>query len=238
MHQRISPQGQESHSIVARSPGLTEERIAGPFPPSNSSLCPAMKLPRLALAAALLAPLFPNSTLAIDFKTEVQPILREKCFKCHSGPRAKKGIRYDDADTLAKFIGDHDKAVIVPGKPLDSLMIKLAGLARNDTDAMPPPTRGDGLSIPELATLKQWILEGAKLESAAGTDPAPAPTTTEAPKLLSWTNTDGNSLQAYFVKMDGSNVVLKKEDGTEFSYAMSKLSIESRKQASDLSKGE
>lgn len=191
--------------------------------------------PRL-LASLSFTALLASSAQAVDFKTDVQPILREKCFKCHSGPRAKKGIRYDDADTLAKFIGDHEKAVIVPGKPLDSLLVKLAGLPRNNTDAMPPPQRGDGLTIPEMAVIKDWITEGAKLEGAD--EPDPAPTTTDPPELLKWTNTDGNTLEAYYVKMDGSNVVLKKADGSEFSYPMSKLSLESRKQASDLSTGQ
>ena len=196
-----------------------------------------MKLPLLTLAAVIVGAA-PVSAQTLDFKKDVEPILRAKCFKCHSGPRAKKGIRYDDTDTLAKFIGDHEKAVIVPGKPLDSLAVKLAGLPRNDSDAMPPPRRGDGMTIPEMATFKQWILEGAKLESMAAAEPDPATTTTtDPPKLLDWTNTDGNTLQAFFVRVEGSNVVLKKEDGSEFSYPLSKLSIESRKQASEQSQG-
>lgn len=190
----------------------------------------------LTLAATLLGA-SSLSAQTVDFKKDVEPILRAKCFKCHSGPRAKKGIRYDDKDTLAKFIGDHEKAVIVPGKPLDSLAVKLASLPRNDSDAMPPPRRGDGMTIPEMATFKQWITEGAKLDSAEGTAPDPAPSTTVPPKLLNWTNTDGNTLQAFFVRLEGSNVVLKKEDGSEFSYPMSKLSIESRKQVSEQSQG-
>ncbi len=174
--------------------------------------------------------------MAVDFATEVQPIMKEKCFKCHSGPKAKKGIRYDDAETLANFIGEEDDDVIRPGKPEESRLIKLASLPRDDSDAMPPPQRGDGLSIPELAIIRQWIAEGAKLEGGEPSTPAPAPATVE-PKLLSWTNTEGNSLEAYFVKLDGNSVVLRKEDGAEFTYPMSQLSLDSRKQATDLSRG-
>ena len=145
------------------------------------------------------------SALAVDFATEVQPIMKEKCFKCHSGPKSKKGIRYDDAETLANFIGDEDDDVIKPGKPDESLLIKLASLPRDDSHAMPPPQRGEGLSIPELSTIKQWIAEGAKLEGGEPTTPAPTPTT-EAPKMLTWTNTEGKSLEAFFVKLDGNSV--------------------------------
>ncbi|MCB1063478.1 MAG: hypothetical protein KDN20_11230 [Verrucomicrobiae bacterium] len=176
------------------------------------------------------------SALAVDFATEVQPIMKEKCFKCHSGPKSKKGIRYDDAETLANFIGDEDDDVIKPGKPDESLLIKLASLPRDDSHAMPPPQRGEGLSIPELSTIKQWIAEGAKLEGGEPTTPAPTPTT-EAPKMLTWTNTEGKSLEAFFVKLDGNSVVLRKEDGSEFAYPMSQLSIDSRKLANDQAKG-
>ncbi len=189
-------------------------------------------LARYALATIALSG--SPAALAVDFESEVQPIMREKCFKCHSGPRAKKGIRYDDAETLAEFIGEHEDAVIKPGKPDESLLVELASLPRDDSHAMPPPQRGEGLSIPELALIKKWIEEGASLEK--GEPSAPAPAAMEEPKLLTWTNTDGNSLQAFFIRLDGGNVVLKKEDGSEFSYPMSKLSIDSRKQASDLGK--
>lgn len=170
---------------------------------------------------------------AVDFTTEIQPFLREKCFKCHSGPRAKKGVRYDDATELAKKIGDGEDAVIRPGKPEDSRIIVLASKGRDDPDAMPPQNRGEGLSQNELTLLKQWISEGAKFD--AGSAPTP-PTPAAPPKLLTWTNIEGNTLQAYFVKLDGSNVVLKKEDNSEFSYPMSQLSADSRKQATDAAK--
>lgn len=173
------------------------------------------------------------AAFAVDFASEIQPIMREKCFKCHSGPRAKKGIRYDDAETLAGFIGEHEKAVIKPGKPEDSLLVQLASLPRDDSHAMPPPQRGEGLSIPELTLIKQWITEGASLEKGAATETETAPAM--EPKLLTWTNTEGQSLQAYFVRSDGANVILKKETGEEFSYPMSKLSLDSRKLATDQS---
>lgn len=171
---------------------------------------------------------------AVDFAKDVQPVLREKCGKCHNGPDAKKGLRYDDTATLAKFIGTGEDTVIVPGKPDESRLIHLASLPRDDSDAMPPPSRGEGLSAPELTLVRQWIAEGAKLDDGAASTPAP-PTATQPPKLLSWTNVEGRTLNAYFVKMDGKNVVLKKEDGSEFTYPMSQLSAESRKQATDLS---
>jgi len=45
--------------------------------------------------------------------------------------------------------------------------------------------------------------------------------TSEESQILTWTNTEDKSLEAYFFKLDGNNVVLCKEDGSEFAYPMS-----------------
>lgn len=181
----------------------------------------------------------PSLAGAIDFETEVRPILRNKCGKCHTGPKAKGKLRYDNATFLAKRVGDGEDAVVVPGKPLESLLIKKASLPRSDTDAMPPPRRGDPLNSAELAVIRQWIAEGASFEKGAAAAPVPAtPTETAAfdpKKLYDWTSTAGTSLKAAFVKLDGKTVVLRKEDGSELSVSMSQLTAASRKQASDFS---
>ena len=176
---------------------------------------------------------------AVDFKSDVQPILREKCFKCHSGPRAKGKLRYDEEKYLADRIGEGEGAVVVPGKPEMSKLIKLASLGRTNSDAMPPPNRGDGLTAAELSLIKRWIADGASLESGGASDaPTAAPATPESPKSYSWTNTKGQTLKAYFVRKDGRDVVLKKEDGTEFTYPVTSLDPASREQAAKLAAGQ
>ena len=184
--------------------------------------------------------LVPENSYSVDFKEDVQPIFKKKCYKCHSGPRAKGKLRYDDEEKLASRIGTGEDAVFVPGDPVKSLAIIKASLPRTDTDAMPPPNRGDALNSTELGILKKWIMEGAKLESGddAGSD---SPTSTEPAadmnKMYDWTNTEGNTLKAGFVSSDGKSVVLKKEDGSEFTYPMSKLNLDSRAQAKKLATG-
>lgn len=195
------------------------------------------KLPILLLASILSVS--PSASMAVDFETEVKPVLREKCGKCHTGPKAKGKLRYDNSLYLKKRIGGDDPA-IVPGKPLDSLLIQKASLPRTDTDAMPPPRRGDPLTTSEISLIKQWITEGASLEKGDSSAPAPAPTTTtgepaafDPKKLYTWTSTAGTSLQAAFVKLDEKTVVLRKGDGSELSVSMSQLAPASRKQAND-----
>ncbi len=189
------------------------------------------------LTLCLLFGLSTISAADLDFRKDVRPILSKKCFKCHSGPKAKGKLRYDDMDRLAKRIGTHEDAVFVPGDPGKSLAIIKAGLPRSDGDAMPPPPSGnEPLSGKELATLTQWVKEGAKLEagSEGGDSPPETKPAADMNKILSWTNLDGNTLKAAFVSSDGTSVSLKKEDGTEFKYPLAKLSPESQKQAKDL----
>ncbi|NNE92905.1 MAG: hypothetical protein HKN23_14775 [Verrucomicrobiales bacterium] len=179
---------------------------------------------------------------AIDFQTEVRPILQKRCGKCHNGPRAKGGFRIDNNKYLIKRINTEEDAVFHPGHPEKSLAVKKASLPRSDTDAMPPPTRGDPLTTIELATIKKWITEGAKLESTVddgdGNNTPTAPTTPTEVTFHEWSNTQGATLKAAFVKLEGKTVTLKKEDGSTFDYPMSSLAPVSRTLATKLASGQ
>ena len=48
-------------------------------------------LPLLSFAGMVLL----SSAEAVDYKEEIRPILNKKCFKCHTGPKAKGGLRMD-----------------------------------------------------------------------------------------------------------------------------------------------
>jgi len=188
-------------------------------------------LPKLALFAAS------GAVHATDFREEIRPILNDKCFKCHSGPRAKGKLRMDDDSYFAKRIGGEDPA-IVPGDPATSLLAIKAGLPRSDGDAMPPPPsreRGaEPMTTMELNLVKQWISEGAKLKPG---DPDPEPASAESAmstELHSWTNTAGNSLEAAFVSMDATNVSLRKADGSQFDYPLASLNTDSQALAKKL----
>ena len=194
---------------------------------------------RLIAGVALAGP--SGSALAIDFASDVQPVFKEKCFKCHSGPKAKKGLRYDDTDTLAKFIGDApgEDIVILRGKPDESLLIEKATLPRDDAEAMPPPNRGEGFTPAELSIVKQWIADGASLEAGApGSQPAPAMKKTDPNQIHEWTSTAGTMLKAAFVKLEDNTVHLKREDGSTLPVPMSQLAPESRRLATELAAGQ
>lgn len=198
-----------------------------------------MKLRSLTLLTStfLLSFLTPATLRAVDFQEEIRPILNKKCFKCHTGPKAKGKLRMDSEDTFGKRIGGEDDPVIIPGKPAESLLAIKAGLPRTDTDAMPPPAareRGaEPMTTGELNLVKQWISEGASFEKGGATMTSAEPGS-DSNEVHTWTNFEGKTLKAAYIGVDGSNVLLKMEDGSQIPYPYDKLSPESQELAKKL----
>jgi len=106
-----------------------------------------------------------SATPPVDFQRQVQPILAEHCSLCHGvdAEVRKAGFRIDVRDS-ALAGGESGIAAIVPGRPDDSEMIRR--ITSLDADSvMPPKEHNKPLSETQIATLKQWITEGAKYES-------------------------------------------------------------------------
>ena len=110
---------------------------------------------RLAFSLAVTAAV---SAAPIGFNKDVRPILSDKCFACH-GPDAKtKNIpmRLDiEADAKAR--------AIVPGNPDASELIKRVTTTQA-AKRMPPVFTGHNLTGKEVATLREWIAQGATWE--------------------------------------------------------------------------
>ena len=175
---------------------------------------------------------------AIDYQEEIRPILNKKCFKCHTGPKAKGGLRMVSPEDFSKRIGGEDP-VIVPGDPSKSLLTIKAGLPRSDGDAMPPPPareRGaEAMTNAELSLVQKWVSLGAKFEATASAATASAESAPAMDdKLQTWTNSTGASLEAAFVSLSGTTVTLRKEDGSQFDYPLANLNPESQALAKKL----
>jgi hypothetical protein len=92
------------------------------------------------------------------FETKVRPVLVENCYKCHSSgaEKIKGGLVLDTREGWLK--GGDSGAVIVPGKPDESLFVK--AIRYTDLDlAMPPNDKK--LSDNLIADLVQWVRMGA-----------------------------------------------------------------------------
>ncbi len=181
--------------------------------------------------------LFPALSRALEFETDIQPILKKKCYKCHSGPKAKKGLQWDSPKVVAEWIKEGKDSVIIPGNPAKSEMyIKVEQGTKNHPDGMPPLRRGDGpVSEGQLKLIAKWIAEGAKMAGDAGGDKKM--TKGSGGEIQNWTNLTGQTIKAGFVSLSDKGVVLKLESGKEITYPLSKLTAESQQQAKKLAGG-
>ena len=110
---------------------------------------------RLALALAFAAADARAET--VDFNRDVRPILSSQCFQCH-GPdeKARKAkLRLDIREDAIKA------GAIVPGKPAESELLTRICSTDPETRMPPPASKKPPLSVAQIATMKQWIVEGA-----------------------------------------------------------------------------
>lgn len=168
---------------------------------------------------------------AVDFKSQIAPIFRNKCFACHSTTKKVKGkLALDDAE-LPKQIGPGKN--IIPGEAAKSTMYVNCTLDKDDSDVMPPEGK-NRLTDEEVELFKAWINEGANL-TGGGAAPAAAPAAAmpaPAGGALKWTNTEGKVIEAEFMGLEGDNVLLKiPSTGVTHILPLSKLSAESQAQA-------
>ena len=119
---------------------------------------------------------------------DILPVV-QRCFQCHG-----ESLKMADLDlrTRAGMLkGGASGPAIVPGKAAESILYKrVTGQVQPIMPMAPVPA----LSEKEIATLKDWIDQGAVWNSAQATAPAPAPTSTATPayKEKQFTDEDRN----------------------------------------------
>jgi mono/diheme cytochrome c family protein len=96
----------------------------------------------------------------VDYLRDVKPILAKNCVACHGPDKQRSSLRLDTAAALLR--GGNLGAAVVPGKSLESLLIKaVTGANEKEIAAMPPPNK-PRLTATEVAALRAWIDAGAK----------------------------------------------------------------------------
>jgi hypothetical protein len=117
------------------------------------------------LLAAILFLVFPSTSQAdVDFAREVHPILVKKCFGCHSASTKQGGLSVETLEALLKG-GAHGPAIVANAPDESPLYQRVAGTAEPRMPMGMPPLRDV-----EVATLHDWISEGAKW-GGSGFDP-------------------------------------------------------------------
>ncbi len=93
----------------------------------------------------------------LRFNRDIRSILSDKCFACHGNDKNKRSVdmRLDQRDSALAA------KAIVPGKPEESEVLRR--ILSDDPDVvMPPPHAKLGrLNSAQVATIRQWIAEGA-----------------------------------------------------------------------------
>ena len=138
------------------------------------------------LAAAVLSGCLGLSSVAraadtpVDFDTQIKPIFKQSCVKCHSldNPRkqAAGGLQLDNKEAALKGGKVGKDKDIVPGDATQSLVYRLL-LGRTSVngkplDAMPKQKKGEEfkpLEKEQIELIKSWIDQGAKWGDAATT---------------------------------------------------------------------
>jgi len=120
----------------------------------------------------------------ISFNKDIRTMFSNSCFLCH-GPDAedrKAGLRLDTFEG-ATAKNKEGVPAIVPGNPGASEAF-LRIISSNPEELMPPPKHGDAFTPEQVATVKQWIKEGANYEihwAYQKPERSAAPRTDEAP---------------------------------------------------------
>ncbi|HLY74523.1 MAG TPA: PSD1 and planctomycete cytochrome C domain-containing protein [Planctomycetota bacterium] len=132
-------------------------------------MSPARRLTSAALLLAVFARASgQEAPHGVDFVSQIEPILRQNCQKCHGSEHQKGGLRLDRRDAALRG-GDSSDHVLVPGKSAKSDLI--ARLKSTDSDVMMPP-KGKRIPSEQIALLATWIDAGAVWpETAAAASP-------------------------------------------------------------------
>ncbi|WP_367873941.1 PSD1 and planctomycete cytochrome C domain-containing protein [Luteolibacter sp. Populi] len=100
-----------------------------------------------------------SANAAVDFAHEIRPLFNAHCTACHGGVKEAAEVSFIYRDkALGK--GESGKPIIVPGDP-DASELMARVLSTDPDEVMPKPEHGPRLADKEIATLRQWIKEGA-----------------------------------------------------------------------------
>ena len=131
---------------------LARETIAATEQPTSIHSHPIDRFIASKISLAITQAATVDEATASHFQAEVLPILRDQCFRCH-GEKDQSGLRLNSREH-ALSMGDSELPAVVPGDPDASEMI-----VRIRARDMPPTD--EGLSDRQIATLEQWVRDGA-----------------------------------------------------------------------------
>lgn len=198
---------------------------------------------RLLVLSSLLATGLTLRCDAVDYLSEVLPIMKEHCWDCHSNETEVKGNVALDPDVLFDQIGKYN--IIRPGNAAESGFVERLKLDATHNDFM--PRKGKPLPKREIEKIEAWIQAGAIVDAKKPTEdetkrmaemkpaaPAPAEGQPAAPGFHSWTNREGRVIEAKLLGLEGDSAKLLLRNGKSYVVPLSSLNEESVAQAKRL----
>jgi mono/diheme cytochrome c family protein len=95
---------------------------------------------------------------AVDYAKTIKPLLKGRCYACHGALKQEGELRLDTVVAMRK--GGESGSAVVAGQPDKSLILERV-ISKDETEAMPPKHEGERLSSDQVASLTEWIREGA-----------------------------------------------------------------------------
>lgn len=99
----------------------------------------------------------PPTPRAVDFKSEIKPILEASCVKCHGRGKDKGAFVLDNRESFLK--GGKTGPAVVPNNSAESYLIEL--VSGIDPDNV-MPQKGSKLNAAQVGLLRAWIDQGLK----------------------------------------------------------------------------
>ena len=92
----------------------------------------------------------------VDFETQIAPIIKASCLKCHGGEKTKAKLKLDTRENAMK--GGESGKCIIPNDPAKSCFY--TSLIEKDED-LRMPEKAKPLPQPQIDLIKKWIEQGA-----------------------------------------------------------------------------
>ena len=175
-------------------------------------------------AVCLLSPA--AEAAGADFKKDIAPIFKAKCYECHSeaAKKEKAGYVFDNVERLKGDIRPYGQ--IVPGEPDESPLLELVTLPEGAKRRMPPD--GPGLTPREIKLMREWIAAGASLDKKGVADkPSGLAAKPALRPVQKWSSAEDVMIEASFVALEGDTVHLLK-GGKPYKVPLSRLSADSQ----------
>ena len=195
---------------------------------------------RISFSFVLASFVFGTMGLAVDYKQDILPIMKERCWDCHANETEVKGnLAFDDLEEVRDYqIGKYN--IIRPGNAAESNFVERLLLDPGETDFM--PRKADPLPKKEIELIQKWIDSGAIIDQENMTEDEAArqkemsgdSSEEGSADYLTWINKQGKEIEARFLSVADGKVKLLLKNGKQYDVPLAALSGASIEQAKKL----